>query len=247
MKGGLHLACALASAVAGAATLGFASLSFADPMNLPPPSGAILDLAGTPITNVQQLYSVNFTASLANTAITFAFRQDPDFESFSNAQVIDVTTGSSNLLLNGDFSLGTPGSNSIPDWIYANIYGATFGGVLEAGCGVGGSNCWYDGAVQAYDAISQTIATTVGDVYQISFNLDGGGFFSPDYYQQLSTNGDVTDAGGNGIDVLAYAQAGLPPPGGAPEPSTWAMMALGFVALGYVGTRKARRSAVAVF
>ncbi len=157
-----------ASALTAVAFVGGAQ---AGPSNQPPPAGAILDLNGQPITNSQQSYSVNFVAGVANTAITFAFRQDPSFESFSNVSVVDVTTSSANLLLNGDFALGTVGTSNVTDWTYANIYGASFGGVLEPGCGVGGSNCWYDGAVQAYDAISQSIATNLGDTYQISFNL----------------------------------------------------------------------------
>lgn len=204
----------------------------ADPTNEPPPAGAILDLAGQPITNVQQVYTVDFTATLTSTAITFAFRQDPSFESFSNASVVDLTTASSNLLLNGNFASGTLGTTNVTDWTYANIYGASFGGVLESDCGVGGSNCWYDGAVQAYDAISQTITTTPGDIYQISFNLNGGGCDTAAcLYSDLSTNGDVSDTGGNGIDVLAYAQAGLPPAGTVPEPSSLWMLGTGLAGL----------------
>jgi PEP-CTERM motif len=183
-------------------------------------------------------------AGVANTEITFAFRQDPAFESFSNVQLVDLTNPSGNIILNGDFALGTIGTSNVTDWTYANVYGASFGGVLESGCGVSSSNCWYDGAVQAYDAIAQVVSTNVGDLYQLSFNPNGGGFSSPDVYQQLSTNGDVTGTGGNGIDVLAYAQAGLPPPGGIPEPSTWAMMLLGFAGLGFAGYRKAKESRI---
>jgi hypothetical protein len=227
--------------LSGMSALICASPALAAPSNVGPPVGAILDLDGQTITNVQQSYSVNFVASVASTAITFAFRQDPNFESFSNVQVIDVTHPSGNLILNGDFASATIGTPNAADWTYANIYGATYGGVVDAGCGVGGSNCWYDGAVQAYDAISQTIATTIGDTYRISFNLNGGS--SQDgIYSRLSTNGDVTDTGGNGIDVLAYAQAGLPP--AIPEPSTWAMMALGFAGFSFVGIRR-RRSVTA--
>jgi PEP-CTERM motif len=232
------------SALAALVAVGFASQAQANPMNLPPPSGWILDLAGTPITNVQQSYSVGFVASLASTDITFAFRQDPSFESFSNVSLVDTTTSSGNLILNGDFALGIIGTSTVTDWTYANVYGATFGGVLRAGCGVSGSNCWYDGAVQAYDAIDQFVATTPGDSYLLSFNLNGGGSNTPSgNYQQLSTNGDVTDTGGDGIDVLAYAQSGLPPPG-TPEPSTWAMMLLGFAGLGFAGYRKTKLSRV---
>jgi hypothetical protein len=219
----------------GLIVIGVASQAEASPMNLPPPVGAILDLDGQPITNSQQLYSVNFTAGLANTAITFAFRQDPSFEDFSNASLVDLTHPSGNILLNGNFALGTVGTSNATNWTYANIYGATFGGVLQAGCGVGGSNCWHDGAVQAYDAISQTVATQIGDFYQVSFNLNGG---STGVYSSLSTNGDVTDSGGNGIDVLVYAQAGLPVAGSVPEPSTWAMLLLGFAGVGFMAYRR---------
>lgn len=224
-----------------------AGQALADPSNQPPPAGAILDLNGQAMTNVQQSYSVNFVAGVANTAITFAFRQDPSFESFSNVSVVDDTTVSGNLLTNGNFAGGTytsDGNSSTPiGWTYANIYGATFGGVIQGGCGVGGSNCWYDGAVQAYDAISQSIGTNIGDTYTISFNLNAG---SSGTYSRLSTNGDVTDTGGNGIDVLAYAQAGLPPAGTVPEPAAWALMLIGFGGVGYMIRRgKTARLSVA--
>jgi hypothetical protein len=219
--------------------------SAAQAQNLPPPAGAILDLNGQPITNSNQSYSVDFTAAVANTAITFAFRQDPSFESFSNASVVDLTTSSSNILLNGNFALGTVGTSNATSWTYANMYGAAFGGVVATSTSTpacnGFSTCWYDGAVQAYDAISQTVATHVGDVYQISFNLNGGGGRT---YSSLSTNGDVTDTGGNGIDVLVYAQEGLPVAGSVPEPSTWAMMILGFAGIGFMAYRRKLKPAL---
>jgi hypothetical protein len=201
--------------------------------NDPPPAGAILDLSGTPIpgdgNDTYQQYTVDFTAAIANTAITFAFREDPAFISFSNASVVDLTTSSGNLLTNGDFSGGTytDNGNSLTPigWTYANQYGAEAGGVVSSDCGVGedGSygvgDCWYDGAVQAYDAISQTIATTPGDQYEISFWVaDSSGcstdtpYGLPCDFSDLSTNGDTTGTGGNGINVTVYAQAGLPPP-----------------------------------
>ncbi len=186
----------------------------ADPGNNDgPPAGAILDLNGLPIPTSYQSYTVNFQATLSQTAITFAFRNDPSFIYFTNASVTDLTNPNGNLLLNSDFSGGvyTSGNNSsVPNnWTYANNYGATFGGVVDSDCGLDGGYCWYDGAVQAYDAISQTIATNPGDTYQISFYVQayGGTTFS-----DVSTNGDTTDTGGNGIDVTVYAQAGLPPP-----------------------------------
>ena len=65
-----------------AMTLGAANVVLAGPSNLPPPAGAILDLAPGLIPhdgNNPQSYSVNFVAGQANTAITFAFREDPAF------------------------------------------------------------------------------------------------------------------------------------------------------------------------
>ena len=223
-----------------------------DPTNVPPPAGAISDLNGTAIpghgngTTFQQ-YTVNFVAILTNTAITFAFREDPAFVSIENVSLQDLTTPGGNLLVNGDFSGGTytnSGNSATPlGWTYANVYGASSGGEVQTGCGgpQPGGYCWYDGAVQAYDAISQTVATTIGHTYQISYYLadnSGGSTFS-----RLSTNGDVSDPGGNGIDVLAYAQAGLPSPGGTPTVPTLSttglfLMALLLAAAGLVLVRR---------
>jgi hypothetical protein len=64
--------------------------------NNPPFPGAILDLSGTPIPaggdGTYQQYTVNFTAAFANTAITFAFRDDPAFLFFYSPSVSDLTT-----------------------------------------------------------------------------------------------------------------------------------------------------------
>ena len=252
------------SLLAGSLILAMTAPAWADGIdpgnNDPPPAGAILDLSGTPIpgggNDTYQLYTVNFTAALSSTAITFAFREDPAFISFSDASLTDLTTSSGNLLLNGDFSGGTytdSGNSSTPvDWTYANQYGATFGGVVDPNCGVGTGGtygvgyCWYDGAVQAYDAISQTVATNIGDLYQISFwvadnsecSTDGG---PPCNFSDLSTNGDTTDTGGNGINVTVYAQAGLPAPG-TPEPGSLSLLLIGCLSLGFMILRKRARS-----
>ena len=62
-------------------------------------------------------------------------------------------------------------------------------------------------------------------------------------YSQLSTNGNTTGVGGNGADILVYATA-VPPPLNTPEPSTWAMMILGFAGMGFVAYRKAKRTSL---
>ncbi len=87
------------------------------------------------------------------------------------------------------------------------------------------------------------------------FNVPPGGYF--DDYGVLLTlaNGDLVDLysnGGNGpgvygVVVLVDGVADYKSAGGlsltaAPEPSTWAMMMLGFAGLGFAGYRKARRT-----
>jgi hypothetical protein len=192
----------------GSAVLGQAN-------NNPPPAGAILDLSGTPIPHgTYRQYTVDFIAQLDPTTISFAFREDPSYESFTNASVTDITgnpiEGGPNLLQNGDFSQGTHtddnGHAGTPNfWTYVNQYGASASGVVLGpnACGAY-SFCWYDGAVQAYDLISQQIPTTVGHTYHISF-------FLVDYYGGGQVNfSELSSPTTRGINVTAYAQGGSP-------------------------------------
>lgn len=244
----------LPGVVAAAAAL-LAVPALAAGNNNSPPAGAILDLAGgetgtAPLsvnhgTAVTQ--SVNFVASVANTNITFAFREDPAFISFSNVSLIDLANPGLNLILNGTFADGV-GENAT-NWTFANVYGATASGHVQTGCGGGLATCWYDGSVQAYDAITQLVSTTVGHTYTLAFDYSDNSNLTT--FSDLSTNGNTTTSGGNGIDILAYAQAGLPVacapgtvctgPGGStstPEPASAALLAAGLLGMGWVRRRK---------
>ncbi len=219
--------------------------------NEPPPNGAILDLAGTPIPGggdgvTYQQYTVNFTANLSSTDFTFAFREDPAFISFTDVSVTDLTNPGGNILTNGNFQGGVYCSNgncSTPNgWTYANVFGAEAGGVVDTGCSPapsGNTSCWFDGAVQAYDAIDQIAHTNIGDQYQISFFVADNSNCEtnngpPCNFMDISNNGQP-GTGGNGIDVLAYAQAGLP---SAPEPSSLLMFGTGVLGLLGIARRK---------
>jgi hypothetical protein len=215
--------------------------AFAAGSNNPPPAGpVILDLNGTAIPHAYANYTASFVATSSTTDLSFAFREDPAFLFLSNVSL--TTGGGANLLVNGDFNAGPVGASAPTGWTYLNTFGATFGGVVQAGGGVGVNNAYVDGAVQAYDAITQAVSTTVGATYTVSFELnDNSGLTT---FSQLSTNGDTTDTGGNGADLIVYGGAGVPTIAAAPGPIPGAgllsYIAIGLLCLGTAGWRRLR-------
>jgi hypothetical protein len=211
--------------------------------NNPPPAGpVVLDLAGQPVPHTYTAYSTGFTATTATSDISFAFREDPNFLHLDNV-VLQLNGIGPNLLTNGDFESGVVGNNAPVGWTYLNIFGAAAAGVVSSGCGVAGSNCYNDGAVQAYDSITQNIATTIGQHYTINFQLNDSGALTT--FLALSTNGDTTDTGGNGIDLLVYAGNGQPVPSTVPLPAALPLFASGLGALGLLGWRRKRKAQAA--
>jgi PEP-CTERM motif len=129
------------------------------------------------------------------------------------------------------------GVNAPTGWTYLNTFGATYAGVVATNNPHSGSQNYYDGAVQAYDGITQAIATTAGDTYTVSFWLDDNSGYTT--FSRLSTNGDVTDTGGNGIDLLVYA--GVVPT--LPEPASMTFLGLGIAGMAGYGWRRRKQAA----
>jgi len=101
-----------------------------------------------------------------------------------------------------------------------------FGGLVDNSDPHSGSLNYSDGAEQGYDSITQAIATTVGTTYTISFWLDEDSGLKT--FSRLSTNGNVLDGGGNGVDLLVYAGT---VPTLAPEPASIELLAVGLLAV----------------
>jgi hypothetical protein len=219
------------------------ALAFATPaaaQNALPPAHPVFFLTGQLITLAYQNFSFTFTAAQASTSLTFAMRHDSSYIFLDNISM--VTSGAStNLLVNGGFEDGVVGSAAPVGWTYANPQGAANGGTVypSSGAAYAGNNAYVDGAVQAYDELTQVVATTIGLQYTVDFYERAGG---TGLYQPLSTAGNVPGINGNGIDLFVYAQAGLPAPGGVPEPSSWVLMLAGFGGVG-IALRSRRRIA----
>ncbi|MBV8105628.1 MAG: PEP-CTERM sorting domain-containing protein [Hyphomicrobiales bacterium] len=204
------------------------------------------------------------------TTLTFLFRDDYAYIDFSNIGLYDLSssTPNVNLLANGNFAGGTHTSNgylNIPTgWTYvnpnppgSNIFVA---GGFSKFC-AGGGKCWSDGTTVGYDELSQSVVVNSQDSYRVSFDATVTGVAPPQpgveestaTWLRYSTNA-ATGFSGNAADILVYLgkvgnPAAAPPPPCTlcgppiPEPSTWAMMLLGFASLAFVGYRRASASA----
>jgi hypothetical protein len=180
----------------------------------------------------------------------------------------NCVSNAGNLLVNTAFQGSNPGDNcgnggsGTPcplgwgAWIQA-IDTSAIGQIVNpnstGGCGAPGapptgsatSTWWCDGSVEGYDAIYQPLTgLTVGQTYQVGWWLDD------------NSQEGITETPGSGqIDMLVYAGTQLPvgsipignppvPPnaGTVPEPTTYALVGLGLVAMGTIRARKSRKA-----
>jgi hypothetical protein len=202
-----------------------------------PPPGAIFDLvAHTTTLTSYTLFTTSFVATVPNTTVSFAFREAPAYFAFDSASITGTgLTGPG--FVDPGFESALIGQN-IPSgwnrWITPEDVSAI--GVIV---GSSGGNCspntphastqqWCDGSVEGYDAIYQTIATTVGGTYTITFWLgDNSG-------RQTAPT----------IDMLVYATDGLPTgsiPFGTPEPASFVLIGVGLAGIAFA--RRRRRTA----
>jgi len=230
----------IARVAGGTAFAALSALSVTSVHAQTPPPGALFDLAvthPTPLTAWQQ-FSFSFIAGTANTTVSFAFREIPAFFAFDDVSV-SLHTGGANLLADPGFEAAVFGQTTPTGWgrfiqpITVSAIGQVATSSQRYGCNVpahGGTNFWCDGSVEGYDGLFQTVATTVGQQYDVTFWLQddsGSAIYNP------------------GIDMLGYAAAGLPVGtipvvNAVPEPETYALMLAGLATIGAISRRRKR-------
>jgi fibronectin-binding autotransporter adhesin len=134
----------------------------------------LLDLENTPGQGYT-LYTFSIQAQLAQTFLTFEFRQDPAYWRLDDVSV--TSSVGTELLLNGGFENGSYGGQDTPnDWTLIGQAGLDAGGRVSGGCAHSGIYCYNDGAVGGVDGLYQAFSTTIGATYSLSFWLanDGG-------------------------------------------------------------------------
>ncbi len=115
-------------------------------------------------------YSKSYKAVSNRTIITFAFRNDPSYWCLDNVSVIDISSNIE-LVTNGGFE-----DNPSDGFIRCNSYGNSSTTLfLSSAHPYSGKRSFCDGSVGLPDYLSQTLNTTIGQIYRVSFWLENKG------------------------------------------------------------------------
>jgi hypothetical protein len=143
-------------------------------------------------------------------------------------------------------SVGPPGS--LTSYDYDDTWGNTPPGFTDPGCVVGGSLCSLVGNFKVTFTATISGGTFNGDpvfsVFSPTTNFTGGFVGWEGLNQNGLSESTFDQHSGSFSGTMAIIQIGTVP--GTPEPSTWAMMLIGFGGLGFASywARKSAKAAV---
>ena len=189
----------------------------------------------TPAADVYQQYSYTFEATSSQTLVTFLFRNDPSYSALDDISVT-LSSGGPNLLANPGLEQGPASGQFWPaDWETVGQQGLEAAGVWSDEnegeppfAPHSGSGYWVDGAVGGYDGLAQSVATTIGDTYDLTF------WYASDPIPNGSTVGFQVYAGA--LPAGQQVTGG----GSVPEPMSVTLLTTALVGLAGVRSRRAR-------
>lgn len=186
--------------------------------------------------------------------------------------IVSAPAFAANLVTNGDFETGSlsgwtvAGGGSFP---WGPTTSGPVSGTFAATTGCVGAACTTIGSAGRM-SLGQTLATTAGDIYTLSFDFAGMGGVNGlnvlwngasiftlfnDLNVALTTytvTGLVGAGGGSTLEFLGRQDPGfnrldnvsvdLAVPAAVPEPATWAMMLVGFGAIGAAMRRRRQQA-----
>jgi hypothetical protein len=206
--------------------LSLATLSISFLLATAAPAATLLSLTDAP-SQSDTFFALPFLATDKTTTISISGYQPPSWEYATDISVT-LSGSTTNLLGSSWFFLpAAQGSYAMTIDDGSSVPGLQFGGLTPGN----------------YDTFSQFVPTQAGDSYVLSFfysnNLYGGpNANSPSGFLVVQIAGDPPNLGSVSTGSVSWvADAGVP------EPSSWALMLLGFAGLGLAGYWRQRGNA----